>query len=108
MKSKLMLLAAIMMLGMTTAVLAEEEKADTTASMPMNMEDMQMDMNMDMGATGNAVMNKEEAAPTTGAVEVGNKICPVSGKEIVMDKKSTIEYNGKIYNLCCSMCKQDF
>lgn len=114
MKSKLWLLAAILMLGLSTAALAQEEKGDDTAA-PMNMEDMQM--KMDAGTADNAVMNKEEGqavttttttTTTTGAVEVGNKICPVSGKEIVMENKGTVEYNGKIYNLCCSMCKKDF
>ena len=109
MKAKLLLLVAfVMLLGMTTVVLADE--TGTEAAAPMNMGDMKMDMNMDMGASENAVMNKEEgqAAAPTGAVEVGNKICPVSGEKIVMEKKDTVEYNGKIYNLCCSMCKKDF
>ena len=61
---------------------------------------------------------KEEASqPTTPtvaqgqsqAVEVGNKICPVSGDKVgEMGKVETIEYNGKVYNLCCAMCKKDF
>ncbi|GEM_PF-2256234 len=45
------------------------------------------------------------------AVEVGNKICPVSGEKIEPSKMGdpvTYEYNGKIYNLCCGMCVKDF
>ena len=42
------------------------------------------------------------------AVEVGNKICPVSGEKIVPKDAGTIEYHGKIYNLCCQMCIKDF
>ena len=50
------------------------------------------------------------------AVEVGNKICPISGDEIpaqgekgtMGDKPVKIEYKGKIYNLCCLMCVKDF
>lgn len=49
------------------------------------------------------------------AVEVGNKICPVSGNPIpapgekgAMGEAVKYEYNGKIYNLCCSMCPEDF
>jgi len=61
---------------------------------------------------------KEETTQNTTApaasgqsqtVEVGNKICPVSGDKVGgMGKVETIEYNGKIYNLCCAMCKKDF
>lgn len=49
------------------------------------------------------------------AVEVGNKICPVSGDKIpapgeksAMGEVVKYEYNGKIYNLCCEMCVKDF
>ena len=49
------------------------------------------------------------------AVNVGNKICPVSGDEIpapgqksAMGEAVTYEYKGKIYNLCCTMCLKDF
>ena len=49
------------------------------------------------------------------AVEVGNKICPVSGDKIsapgekgAMGEAVKYEYNGKIYNLCCKMCVKDF
>jgi len=45
------------------------------------------------------------------AVEVGNKICPVSKEKIGegdMGEAVKYEYNGKIYNLCCPMCKKDF
>jgi YHS domain-containing protein len=52
---------------------------------------------------------------STKAVEVGNKICPVSGEKIPapgekgeMGEAVKYEYNGKIYNLCCPMCVKDF
>jgi YHS domain-containing protein len=47
------------------------------------------------------------------AVDVGNKTCPVS-KELVVkndmkdSKPEFMEYNGKIYHLCCPMCIKDF
>ncbi len=42
-------------------------------------------------------------------VEVGNKICPVSGEKVgEMGEIITYEYNGKIYNLCCEACLKDF
>ena len=52
-------------------------------------------------------MNDERAT----AVEVGNKICPVSGNPVddgKMGEAVKYEYNGKIYNLCCKMCVKDF
>ena len=59
---------------------------------------------------------QNENTATAKAVEIGNKICPVSGDEVpVPGEKSTMgdelvkyEYNGKIYNLCCQMCVKDF
>ncbi len=49
-----------------------------------------------------------QAAPAA-MVEVGNKICPISGEKIGgMGKAEKIEYKGKVYNLCCPMCKKDF
>ncbi|VAX35538.1 hypothetical protein MNBD_UNCLBAC01-2149 [hydrothermal vent metagenome] len=46
---------------------------------------------------------------STDAIEVGNKICPVS-KEAVDDMGGVVkyEYKGKIYNLCCKMCAKSF
>ena len=41
-------------------------------------------------------------------VDVGNKICPVSGEEIKEESKATYEYEGKIYNFCCPMCIDEF
>lgn len=43
------------------------------------------------------------------SVEVGNKICPVSGEKVGgMGEVVKYEHNGKIYNLCCAMCAKDF
>ncbi len=42
------------------------------------------------------------------AVNVGNKICPVSGEKINEKTKATYEYQGKIYNFCCAACIDDF
>jgi len=41
-------------------------------------------------------------------VNVENRICPIAGEEIASGKEVKYEYNGKIYNLCCGMCKKDF
>lgn len=58
------------------------------------------------------VYAQSEPAPASqqpAGVEVGNTICPV-GKEKVGEMGEVVkyEYNGKIYNLCCPMCKKDF
>lgn len=43
------------------------------------------------------------------AINVGNKICPVSEEKIgSMGKAYTVEHEGKVYNLCCKMCAKDF
>lgn len=42
------------------------------------------------------------------AVNIGNKICPVSGEKINQDLKASYEYKGKIYNFCCAACIDEF
>ena len=47
------------------------------------------------------------------AIDVGNKTCPVSNELVMKNdmkdaKPIIIEYNGKIYHLCCPMCVKDF
>ncbi len=47
----------------------------------------------------------------TTAVEVGNKLCPVTGNPVndkSMGEPVKYEHNGKIYILCCQMCVKDF
>lgn len=60
---------------------------------------------------------EEEATAETGleeeAVEVGNKICPVSGEEVpdvsgLGMEPAFYEYKGKIYNFCCAGCIEEF
>ena len=50
----------------------------------------------------------KEAASTVAPVKVNNAICPVTGNPVNMNNPVTVEYNGKIYNLCCSMCPATF
>ena len=55
----------------------------------------------------------EEAAgeQREAVVEVGNKICPVSGdkiEEIEEGAALKVEDKGKVYNLCCKACMKDF
>jgi len=51
------------------------------------------------------------AQATAQPIQVGNKICPVSGNPVtgsMGDKPVQYEYKGKIYNLCCSGCLEEF
>ncbi len=63
---------------------------------------------------GVGIMEEEHIAldgeeSTKDAVEVGNKICPVSGEAVgSMGPGARVEYKGKVYNLCCAMCKDEF
>ncbi len=53
----------------------------------------------------------QTSADAQAPVEVGNKICPVSGEEIQkaqMGGPVKIEHNGKMYGLCCAMCIKNF
>lgn len=53
--------------------------------------------------------SKHEEKVSSKAENVGNKICPVSGEKIgAMGKAYHVEYEGKVYNLCCKMCSKDF
>ncbi len=42
------------------------------------------------------------------SINIGNKICPVSGEKIEEKMKATYEHNGKIYNFCCASCIAEF
>ena len=49
------------------------------------------------------------ATPTVATpVDVGNKVCPVTGMTIPELGKYTVEYEGKVYNLCSETCKEKF
>lgn len=41
---------------------------------------------------------------------VGNKICPVSGEKVGQGGMNLViyEYDGKIYNFCCTACVDEF
>jgi YHS domain-containing protein len=41
-----------------------------------------------------------------GVVDVGNKLCPVSGDPV--SGKNFVTYKGKRYGLCCPQCKKPF
>ncbi len=49
-----------------------------------------------------------EAVAPVAAVTMGNKFCPVTNEKIAELGKDTVEYEGKVYNLCCPACKEQF
>lgn len=55
-----------------------------------------------------AAVVQAPATESSTAVNVGNKICPVSGDKIKEDSKVTYEYEGRIYNFCCPDCIEPF
>ena len=100
--SKTQLLTAVILGVLVSANTAhaqmhEEHEHEHKGSM-MHEEHMKSDESM---------MNHEESEEDL--VKVGNKICPVSGEKVgEMGDVVQVEYNGKLYNLCCKMCKKDF
>ena len=56
------------------------------------------------------VSDKAEVFGQMEAINVGNKICPVSGEKIGQGglAPATYEYQGKVYNLCCPACVDEF
>jgi len=50
----------------------------------------------------------EKASSAAAAVNINNTICPVSGEPVDLMNPITLEYNGKIYNFCCSACIAPF
>ncbi len=65
------------------------------------------------GMSGSEAGHSHTAQDTNPAVkseiiDVGNKICPVTGEEIDEAAKATYEYEGKIYNFCCAGCIDEF
>ena len=97
MKSKLIILGTAVLLTYSGYVFAGES----------------MQQNKQMGTM---MSDQKETTTLSKAVEVGNKICPVSGDKVPVpgekgamgDEPVKYEYNGKIYNLCCPMCVKDF
>lgn len=71
-----------------------------------------------LSAVGVAMAQEEAKTVTAGAVveatvpavavNVGNKICPVSGVKIEKLGENTVEYQGKVYNLCDPAGKDEF
>lgn len=41
-------------------------------------------------------------------VNAGNTVCPVMGTKVEPGKALTVEYGGKLYNVCCPVCVKEF
>ncbi len=64
-----------------------------------------------MHSHGGTASMAEEAAHKHAVKQVSeanNKLCPVMGNKIQKDKAVKVEYNGKVYNLCCAGCMTAF
>ena len=103
MQLRLIIVSIFMLLVTNGYVFANEDSKNTQGSM--------MDGSM---MKDNSMMQQGKESESK-AVEVGNKICPVSGEKIpapgekgAMGEVVKYEYNRKIYNLCCPMCVKDF
>ncbi|MCA9402333.1 MAG: YHS domain-containing protein [Candidatus Omnitrophica bacterium] len=94
----LILLTAALILALPARGVQAEMKDDHDHKGKMAVEER-----MKHAAAGSKYEEEE------GLIDVGNKICPVSGEEIgSMGEGVDVEYNGKIYHLCCKMCEKDF
>jgi len=64
-------------------------------------------MNCDDNASHDGHLQLTQVS-SKNSINVGNKICPVSGEKIEEKMKATYEYNGKVYNFCCASCIAEF
>ena len=112
MKTKLIILTTVILLSFSGILFAYEGMKHDEG-----MEAMGHENGMMMKDQTEPMMDQQEGTEKKAeAVEVGNKICPVSGDPIGGDgdgdeddmETVTYEYNGKIYNLCCKACTKDF
>ena len=62
----------------------------------------------EMDSSMKGAVEKDQPKFSENAVFINNKICPVSDEEIKADEVVQVEYEGKVYNFCCSMCLKDF
>ena len=103
MKTKLIILTAAVLFLFSKSIFAHEGMKHDEGMESMDHEKASM-----MG-------HPEGTGANSKVVDVGNKICPVSGDKIPapgekgnMGEAIKYEYNGKSYNLCCKMCVKDF
>ncbi|MDP8212733.1 MAG: cupredoxin domain-containing protein [Candidatus Zapsychrus exili] len=97
MRVKTILMTAFIISSIATYALAAEEHGHQEHKGSM----------MEQEHKGSMTGHMEEEA--SEAVEMGNKICPISGETVgAMGPAVKYEYKGKIYNLCCAGCLSTF
>lgn len=108
--AKSIIMGMVVLLFFSTQLLVADEHGETKGSMKEHKGSMMEEKGSMMEHKGSmkehkgSMMEHEE-----GAINVGNKVCPVSGESVeVMGGPVKVEYKGKIYNLCCKMCAKDF
>jgi YHS domain-containing protein len=97
------IIVALLVLGVSVqaqAMTPSHSAASGQLAQAESTEKMHMDMHMD-----NDTVTQSSLQP---AINVGNKICPVTGEKIEEQFKATYEYEGKIYNFCCAGCIEEF
>ncbi len=120
MKSKLIILSVVVLMFSVSQVFAGgdsehggkamESKGSMMKDMGSMMEDKDLmmeekgSMMKDMGSMMDHKDEKKSDLPN-----VGNKICPVSGRPVTAKGSPVeVEYEGKAYNVCCKMCAKSF
>lgn len=108
MKSKLLVLTAVTLFSFSGHLFAyakmEQEKGMKTV-------DSEKQSTMTKSADTATDMRVATEEDIKNLPNIGNKLCPVSGNPVEdgsMGEAIKYVYNGKIYNLCCSMCVKDF
>ena len=51
---------------------------------------------------------KGVSGKTETLIKVNNTVCPVMGNKVDMSNPITVDYKGKVYNLCCPACVAEF
>lgn len=127
MKSKLIVLSAVVLMFSASQVFAGgnsehggtalESKSSMKKDMGSMMEEkgaMKKGMGSMMEEKGSMMndmdsMMDHKAEKKSDLPNVGNKICPVSGKPVTAKGSPVeVEYEGKAYNVCCKMCAKSF
>jgi YHS domain-containing protein len=98
-KTLLLLIAVMFVFGLSKISYAMS--CHESAGHDANMQTAQMDSSQQSTMVHSKSTSQE-------AVNVGNKICPVTGEKIDEKIKATYEYKGKIYNFCCAACIEEF
>lgn len=105
MKERTILMTLLIVLSVASYASAAEGQGDLEHSGAVVSEDKSSMMEHEHKGSMIEHMKEEESS----AIEVGNKICPVSGGKVgAMGPAVQHEFKGKIYNFCCAGCVEPF